>query len=151
MANQYSNTLLNLGKSIDMINDVMSLHQDYRPGCRGPLQQFLPRSKCFNTIFSQERDQAPCLHLIKLSPAVLDRTIKNTDSQNVENFNKTLHHSLPRNVTFTRNFAGRAHRVIHSSNHGPGRSVRALCTGVGTSISSGGQVEQILEKILKRL
>ena len=38
MANQNSNTLLNLGKLMDMINDVMSLHQDCRPGCRGPLQ-----------------------------------------------------------------------------------------------------------------
>ena len=38
MANQNSNKLLNLGKSMDMINDVTSLHQDCRPGCRGPLQ-----------------------------------------------------------------------------------------------------------------
>ena len=38
MANQNSNRLLNLGKLMDMIYDVMSLHQDCRPGCRGPLQ-----------------------------------------------------------------------------------------------------------------
>ena len=38
MANQNSNRLLNLGKLMDMINDVTSLHQDCRPGCRGPLQ-----------------------------------------------------------------------------------------------------------------
>lgn len=50
---------------------------------------------------------------------------------------------------FTRNFAGRAHSAAHSSNHGPGRSVRALCAGVGAPIPSGGQVEQTLEKIQK--
>ena len=38
MANQNSNSLLNLGKLMNMINDVTSLHQDCRPGCRGPLQ-----------------------------------------------------------------------------------------------------------------
>ena len=35
----------------------------------------------------------------RLSPAVLDRTIKNTNSQKVESFNRTLRRSLPRNVT----------------------------------------------------
>ena len=38
MANQNFNRLLNLGKWMDMINDVTSPHQDCRPGCRGPLQ-----------------------------------------------------------------------------------------------------------------
>ena len=38
MVNQNSNRLLILGKLMDMINDVISLHQDCRQGCRGPLQ-----------------------------------------------------------------------------------------------------------------
>ena len=41
------------------------------------------------------------------------------------------------------------HSAAHYSNHGPGRSVRALCAGVGAPIPSGGQVKQTLEKIQK--
>lgn len=83
----------------------------------------------------------------RLSPAVLDKTIKNSNSQKVESFNRTLRRSLPRNVTFTRNFAGRAHSAAHSCNNGPGSSLRGLCAGVGASIPSGGQVDQTLDKI----
>lgn len=40
----------------------------------------------------------------RLSPAVLDKTIKNSNSQKVESFNHTLRQYLPRNVPFTGNF-----------------------------------------------
>lgn len=80
----------------------------------------------------------------RLSPAVLDKTIKNSNSQKVESFNRTLRRSLPRNVTFTRNFAGRAHSAAHSSNNGPGDSIRSLCAGVGCAIPSGGSVDKSL-------
>ena len=73
----------------------------------------------------------------RLSPAILDKTIKNSNSQKVESFNRVLRRSLPRNVTFTRSFSGRAHSAAHSSNHGPGNSVRSLCAGVGAAIPSG--------------
>lgn len=85
----------------------------------------------------------------RLSPAVLDKTIKNSNSQKVESFNRTLRRSLPRNVTFTRNFAGRAHSAAHSCNNGPGSSLRGLCAGVGAPIPTGGQVDQTLDKIQK--
>lgn len=85
----------------------------------------------------------------RLSPAVLDKTIKNSNSQKVESFNRTLRRSLPRNVTFTRNFAGRAHSAAHSCNNGPGSSLRGLCAGVGASIPSGGQVDQTLCMCMK--
>lgn len=62
----------------------------------------------------------------------------------VESFNRTLRRSLPRNVTFTRNFAGRAHSAAHSSNNGPGDSIRSLCAGVGCAIPSGGSVDKSL-------
>ena len=44
---------------------------------------------------------------------------------------------------------GHTVQLTRSSNHGPGRSVRALCAGVGAPIPSGGQVEQTLQKIQK--
>ena len=44
-------------------------------------------------------------------------------------------------LCLARYFAGRAHSAAHSSNLGPGRSVRALCAGFDAPIPSGGQVE----------
>lgn len=85
----------------------------------------------------------------RLSPAVLDKTIKNSNSQKVESFNRTLRRSLPRNITFTRNFSGRAHSAAHSSNNGPGDSIRSLCAGVGCAIPSGGSVDKSLQDIQK--
>lgn len=85
----------------------------------------------------------------RLSPAVLDKTIKNSNSQKVESFNRTLRRSLPRNVTFTRNFSGRAHSAAHSSNNGPGDSIRSLCAGVGCAIPSGGLVDKSLSLCVK--
>ena len=41
-------------------------------------------------------------------------------------------------------------RINHNwVSKSPGRSVRALCTGFGAPIPSGGQVEQTMEKIQK--
>ena len=81
----------------------------------------------------------------RLSPAILDKTIKNSNSQNVESFNRVLRRSLPCNVTFTRSFSGQAHSAVHSSNHGPGNSVRGPCAGVGAAIPSGGSVDKSLD------
>ena len=85
----------------------------------------------------------------RLSPAVLAKTIKNSNSQKVESFNRTLRRSLPRNVTFTRNFSGRAHSAVHSSNNGPGSSIRGLCSGVGAAIPTSGLVDKTLDKVQK--
>ena len=71
----------------------------------------------------------------RLSPAILDKTIKNSNSQKVESFNRVPQRSLPRNVTFTRSFSGRAHSDVQSSNHGPGNSVQGTGAGVRAAIS----------------
>ena len=39
--------------------------------------------------------------------------------------------------------------AAHSSNHGPGRSIRAVCEGVCLLIFYGGQAKQTLEKMQK--
>lgn len=85
----------------------------------------------------------------RLSPAVLAKTIKNSNSQKVESFNRTLRRSLPRNVTFTRNFSGRVHSAVHSSNYGPGKSIQGLCAGIGAAIPTGGSVYKSLDKVQK--
>ena len=39
----------------------------------------------------------------------------------------------------------RAHRDALSSNHGPGNSIRGLCSGVGAAIPTGGSVNKALD------
>ena len=81
-----------------------------------------------------------------MNPAILDKTIKNSNTQMVRSFNRTLRRSLSRNVTFTRNFSGREHSAAHPSNHGPGNSIRGLCSGVGAAIPTGGSVDKALDE-----
>lgn len=45
--------------------------------------------------------------------------------------------------------SGRAHSAAHSSNNGPGDSIRSLCAGVGCAIPSGGLVDNSLQNIQK--
>ena len=77
-----------------------------------------------------------------VSKRILDKTIKNSNSQKVESFNRVLQRSLPRNVTFTRSFSGRAHSDVQSSNHGPGNSVQGTC-----AFPSGGSVDKSLDQL----
>ena len=83
----------------------------------------------------------------RLAPSVLVKTILNSNTQKVESFNRRLRRSLPKNVTFPRNFHGRAHSAAHSTNNGPGESLEALCAGVGAPIPEGGSVSRALKQI----
>lgn len=122
--------------------------------CNGGIVNWVSKSTYLGSTFeiphsSENEDLLRACISKRLSPAVLDKTIKNSNSQKVESFNRTLRRSLPRNVTFTRNFAGRAHSAAHSSNNGPGDSIRSLCAGVGCAIPSGGSVDKSLQDIQK--
>ena len=71
-----------------------------------------------NYLIPEKTEDLLCACVSKrLSPAILDKTIKNSNSQKVESFNRVLRGSLPRNVTFTCIFSGQAHSAAHSSNH----------------------------------
>ena len=82
-----------------------------------------------------------------MNPAILDKTIKNSNTQKVGSFNRTIRRSLPRNVTFTKNYSVREHSAAHSSSHGPGNSIHGLCSGVGAAIPTGGSVDKALDKM----
>jgi hypothetical protein len=56
-----------------------------------------------------------CIHL-RLGPQAVEKTYLNLNTQKTEAVNKSLKNSLPRNRTFARNFAGRAHSAVHSVN-----------------------------------
>ena len=96
------------------------LCKEHSFACRGAINDnWLKKSKYighdFKLPYSRENEDLlrACVSK-RLSPAILDKTIKNSNSQKVESFNRVLSRSLPRNVTFKRSFSGRAHSAAHS-------------------------------------
>ena len=83
----------------------------------------------------------------KLGPEVLRKTCFQSNTQKVEATNRALRRSLPRNVTFSLNFYGRAHSAIHSVNNGPGVSIVKLCHRVGAPITGGSKVPCSLNRL----
>lgn len=85
----------------------------------------------------------------RLGPKALKQTRLNMNTQKVEGFNRSLRRSLPKNVTFTKNFEGRVHAAVHSVNLGPGESLIMICDQLGVPFSPGSTVETSLKKIQK--
>lgn len=80
----------------------------------------------------------------RLAPKTLTKTRLGTNTQKVEATNRSLRRSLPKNVTYTTNFTGRAHAAIHSVNNGPGVSIHKLTKSLGAPISTGTKVSKAL-------
>lgn len=85
----------------------------------------------------------------RLGPKTLGKTRLATNTQKVEATNRAIRRSLPKNVTYTRNFEGRAHAAIHSVNNGPGQSIYKLCKKIGTPIVPGSRVSKSLHAVQK--
>ena len=72
----------------------------------------------------------------RLGPEILEKTKLNTNTQKVESVNQIIRRSLPKRLTFSRCFPGRA----HSANNGPGESLVKLCEEAGCPISRNSRV-----------
>lgn len=108
---------------------------------------FLPHSFKINPKEnSNEEILLECIEY-RLSDSMLELTRLNSNSQKVEATNRSIRRSLPKNVTFTRNFSGRAHSAVHSVNNGPGKSIRDLCSVAGCPIPQGGRVDRRLTSL----
>ena len=86
----------------------------------------------------------------RLGPATLEKNKMNTNTQKVEATNRSMRRSLPKHLTFLRNFPGRAHSVAHNINNGPVESIYKLCKVVGSLIPSGTRVSRALYQELKK-
>lgn len=82
----------------------------------------------------------------RLSSSALNKTLVNANTQKVEGFNRCLRRSLPKNITFSRNFHGRAHAAAFCVNNGEGKAITQLCDKVGCTIPKGGIVDHTLQK-----
>ena len=75
-----------------------------------------------------------------LGASIVEKTKLNSNSQKVESVNNVIRHALPKNVTFARNFSGRAHCAVFKCNNGPGEAILKLCEAIGCSIPSNSKV-----------
>ena len=109
---------------------------------------FLPNSFKIRKLDENLNAIRKCV-LYRLSPSALKKTRLNLNTQKVEGFNRSLRRSLPKNVTYTKNFEGRVHSAIHSVNLGPGESLLVICKQLGAEISPGSAAEKELKAIQK--
>ena len=79
-----------------------------------------------------------------LGQGMLEKTRLNTNTQKCEATNRSFRRSLPKYLTFARNFSGRTHSAVHNINNGPAESVFKLCKAAGSTIHGGTRVCQAL-------
>lgn len=147
-------------KKLSYVQDaIMQCYQGCHDQCRkksfvckgGKRNNWVLKSPFLNDSFSLEKGMktneilSKCLSY-RLSPSALKKTILNANTQKVEGFNRSLRRSLPKNVTFSRNFEGRAHAAAYCVNNGEGDAITQLCESVGCSIPKGGLVANTLQK-----
>ena len=80
----------------------------------------------------------------RLGSETLEKTKLNTNTQKVESVNQIIRRSLPKRLTFSRCFPGRAHSAVFAANNGPGESIVKLCEETGCPISTKSRVAAAL-------
>ena len=81
--------------------------------------EYVPNNSKININRDTDKTLRECIDL-RLGPSILEKTKLNSNTQKVESVNHVIIPSLPKNVTYPRNFSGRSHSAIFSSNNGPG-------------------------------
>lgn len=81
----------------------------------------------------------------QLGKSTVLKTKLNKNTQKVESANRRKKCSLPKNITFKRNFHGRVHSTVHNCNYGHGESLVKLCQSIGCPISACSSVAQHLK------
>lgn len=93
-------------------------------------------------------DEEKIINCIKilLGPKSLDLVRYLTSTQKSEAFNRSLSRCNPKNVTFSRNFPGRAHTAVHMRNNRFANSVLLFTEKLGAGITKGSSVAKQLKR-----
>ena len=86
-----------------------------------------------------------CMQLL-LGTKSLDLVRFLTSTQKSEAFNRSLSRCNPKNVTFSRNFPGRAHAAVHMRNHRFANSILIILEKLGAPITPGSSVAKQLKQ-----
>ena len=82
---------------------------------------------------------------IRFAPLALQLTKLNTNSNKVEGSNRGLSKALPKHITWSRNYHGRASAAVNSMNQGPGLSLLNLSNAVGAPLAMKSEVTKHLQ------
>lgn len=105
--------------------------------------EYVPNNFKININRDTDKTLRECIDF-RFGPSILEKTKLNSNTQKVESVNHVIRRSLPKNVTYPRNFSGRAHSAIFSSNNGPGESIVRLCDAMGCPVPSNSRVSAAL-------
>jgi hypothetical protein len=84
---------------------------------------------------------------LRISVEALETTKLNTNTNCNEGYNRGLSASLPKNVSFSRNAAARAHAAVHRMNWGHGESLLRKLQAVGSPVTKGGFVAASIKSL----
>ena len=108
--------------------------------------QCIPASRFQGRTDTCQCRDSPSVHLYETW--AWDAKQDRTEHKYAKGVNRTLQWSLPRNVTWSRNFPGQAH--IHSLNHGSDVSLQKLCDSLGAPVPTGSRVDRELKSTAKK-
>ena len=122
--------------------------------CRGHISDnWLISSSYLSKGFKLDRPTTSDLDTLKLSnekrlgQSVLNKTKYLLNTQKCEAANRAITSTVPRHMTFSRNYEARVHAAIHSVNSGIGESILSECEMSGASLTPGTRVTRRLLKI----
>ena len=85
----------------------------------------------------------------RLGVTMLKKTKYLLTTQKCEAVNRAITSTAPKNVTFSRNYAGRVHAAVHGVNAGVSEAIISECQNVSAPITAGTRVSRRLLQIQK--
>lgn len=109
------------------------------------IRSYIANGSTLKMTFYDQEELRRCIKIL-LGPNSLDLVRFLTSTQKSEGFNRSLSRCNPKNVTFHRNFPGRAHAAVLMVNNKYSNSVIKLSVQLGAAITPGSLVAKQLKQ-----
>lgn len=108
-------------------------------------KNYIPHGSTCRMTYEDEQKLEQCMKIL-LGSKSLELVRFLTSTQKSEAFNRSLSRCNPKNVTFPRNFPGRAHAAVHMRNHRFANSILIILQKLGAPITPGSSVVRHLKQ-----
>ena len=103
--------------------------------------------KLNNTISDIDKEKLnECINY-RLGHVMLKNTKYLLSTQKVEATNRAISETIPRNITFTKNYFGRSHAAVHRVNAGTNEALLKECHNAGAPLTPGTRVTRKLKRM----
>ena len=103
--------------------------------------------KLNNTISDTDKEKFnECINY-RLGHVMLRNTKYLLSTQKAEATNRAISGTIPRNITFTKNYFGRSHAAVHGVNAGTSEAVLKECQNAGAPLTPGTRVTRKLKRM----